>query len=78
MLAARCVQAQTEGQTTGGEGATSHHKPMTLTYQEPLSVKMILGAPGSLRWARNCATVCSSVSLGYEAPPSPSLALAWH
>ena len=47
-LGGRCVQAQTERQTTGGEGATSHHKPMTLTYQEPLSVKMILGAPGSL------------------------------
>ena len=74
MRAGRCVQAQSGGQTTGGEGATSHHKPMTLTYQEPLSVKMILAAPGSLRW--NCATDWSTVSLGYLAPPSTAYCLS--
>ena len=51
--------------TTGGEGATSHHKPMTLTYQEPLSVKMILGAAGSQtvqEWC-HCTTDCLHLSL---------------
>ena len=51
--------------TTGREGATSHHKPMTLTYQEPLSVKMILGAAGSQtvqEWC-HCTTDCLHFSL---------------